>query len=61
MCQPDPNQDYPRTASSITITNYTCISQTQTKTNSEWANHVGCMLLGSLETDADATVVVVPC
>ena len=34
-----------RIAASIAITNCTCDSQTQTKTNGEWANHTGSMLL----------------
>ena len=42
-----------RTAASVAITNYACDIQTQTKTNGEWANHAGSMLLGSLDSDAD--------
>ena len=48
-----------RTAESISITNYASDSQTQTKTNSEWINHVGSMLPDSLDSDADADVNVV--
>ena len=49
-----------RTAVSVTITNYVCIWQPDhTKTNGEWANHAGSMLLNSLNSDADASVVIV--
>ena len=48
-----------RTAESISITNYACDSQTQTKTNSEWIHNVGSMLPDSLDSDADADVSVV--
>ena len=48
-----------RTAVSVAITNYACDSQTQTKTNGEWANHAGSMLLECLDSDADASVVIV--
>ena len=35
-----------------------CDSWTQTEpTSGEWANHAGSMLLGSLDSDADASVV----
>ena len=50
-----------RTAVSISITNFACDSQTQTMTNGEWANHAGSMLLGSLDSDADVSVVIVLC
>ena len=50
-----------RTAASVAITNYACDIQTQTKTNGEWANHVGSMLLGSLDSDADESLFIVIC
>ena len=50
-----------RTAVSVTITTYACDSQTQAKTNGEWANHAGSILLGCLYSDADASVVIVLC
>ena len=47
-----------RTSASVAIT---CDSQTQTKTNGEWANHADSMLPQCLESDADASVVIVIC
>ena len=48
-----------RTVASVTITTSACDSQTQTKTNSEWENHVGSMIMECLDSDADASVVIV--
>ena len=48
-----------RTAASVAITNCACDSQTQTKTNGEWANHVDFTLLGFLGSDVDMGVVIV--
>ena len=49
------------TAVCVAITNYACDSQTQTncKTNDEWANHVGSVLLDSFDIDVDVSVVLV--
>ena len=44
---------------SVAITNYARDGQPKTKTNGEWANHVGSMLLDSLDSDADASAVTV--
>ena len=43
----------------IRESNYACDSQPKGKTNGEWANYVGTMLLDSLDSDADASVVIV--
>ena len=50
-----------RTAASVAITNCacTCDSQTQTVSPHAWANHVGSMLLEYLDSDTDASVVIV--
>ena len=49
------------TAVYVAITNYACDSQTQTnfKTNNEWANHAGSILLDYLDSDVDVIVVIV--
>ena len=48
-----------RRASLSQIVQCACESQTQTKTNSECANHVGSMFLECLDSDADVSVVIV--
>ena len=45
-------------AASVAITNCACYSRRKSKTNGEWANHVGSMLLDSLDSDADVSVVI---
>ena len=50
-----------RTAASVAIKTYACDSQTKTKTNGEWANHVGSMFLECLDSDADVSVLIVLC